>query len=361
MDFHKDMKGVTAEQLKMAHEADVSVQEKYGVKYHHFWSNEKAGNVFCLMEGPDLESCSKVHHEAHPDYMACAIIEIDKAFVDLAMGNILKSEDGLVREADGSVDLGYRSILMVDVNARKSGVDSKKGLEIPRVPKSAIRELIGKQGGRLLEVAPDDVITSIFNAAADAVQCSWEVQRLVRKKVEAKTSDWNIQCKIGLAAGQPVTENNDFFEETLRLSRVLVTVSENDRINISSLVGELCDVEGLLKGNKDSYKTFRQSDESFLLKLHIEIRENLNREDFNVERLCEDLGISRPQLYRKVTALTGKSPNELIRDVRMRQALYLLNKQDSNVAEIALQVGISNPSYFAKCFQDKYGIPPSKL
>ena len=361
MDFHKDMEGISAEQLKMAHAADETVQERYGVKYLHFWANEKAGNVFCLMEGPDIESCAQVHHEAHPDYMACAIIEIDQAFVDLTMGKNLKNNRGLVEHEDGSIDLGYRSILMVDVTAKTSGDHSKEALKIQRIPKSSIRDLIARQGGRLLEVATEDVITAIFNAASNAVQCARDIQSLVRTKEKEQTPEWDIQCKIGLAAGQPVTENNDFFEETLCLARMLVSVSENGWINLSSLVGELCDVEELVGGSKQSVKTFRQSDENFLVKLYLAIHENLAEEDFNVERLCSDLGISRPQLYRKVTTLTGKSPNELIRDIRMHQAFNLLNKEDSNIAEIALRVGISNPSYFAKCFQDKYGVPPSKV
>ncbi len=358
MDFHKDMKGVTLEDLKMAHKADEEFQGQYGVTYCQFWVNENAGNVFCLIEAPDIESCIKVHREAHPDYMACAIIEVDQEFVDMTMGKNLKQDGGIVQQDDGNIDLGYRSILMVDVIGKAS---DDKDIFKTRSAKSSIKEIIRNQGGRLLELANDDVVTAVFTSVTDAIQCAKDIQHLDRLKIKERNQDWNIDFKIGIASGQPVTENKDFFEETLRLARMLVSIGENGQINISSLSNELCNVKELLNDEKNSVSLFKQGDENFLLKLYLTIQEKIAEEDFNVERLCLDIGISRPQLYRKVTSLTGKSANELIRDIRMQQALSMLNKQDSNIAEIALRVGISNPSYFAKCFQDKYGVPPSKL
>jgi AraC-like DNA-binding protein len=358
MDFHKDMKGVTLKDLKMAHKADEDVQGQYGVKYCQFWVNENTGNVFCLIEAPDIESCIKVHREAHPDYMACAIIEVDQEFVDMTMGKNLKQDGGIVQQDDGRIDLGYRSILMVDVNGKATGEKDALKTQSATV---CIRDLVTKKGGRLLEVANDDVTTSMFSTVADAAQCAVAIQELVLTKMKERNQEWNIECKIGLASGQLITENKDYFEDTLRLARMLTSVGEPGRVNISSLANELYNVEELCNMENSSFLVFRQSDENFLLKLHEAIQLNLAEEDFNIERLCIDLGISRPQLYRKVTSLTGKSANELIRDIRMQQAFSMIHKQDSNIAEIALRVGISNPSYFAKCFQDKYGVAPSKL
>jgi hypothetical protein len=64
MDEH-DLPGVKAEDVVGAHEADVKVQGKYGVEYKHYWVDEAAGKVFCLVEAPDQESANKVHAEAH--------------------------------------------------------------------------------------------------------------------------------------------------------------------------------------------------------------------------------------------------------------------------------------------------------
>ncbi|HEX7951162.1 MAG TPA: DUF4242 domain-containing protein [Candidatus Limnocylindrales bacterium] len=64
MDEH-DLPGVKASDVVGAHEADVKVQAKYGVEYKHYWVDEAAGKVFCLVEAPDKASANKVHQEAH--------------------------------------------------------------------------------------------------------------------------------------------------------------------------------------------------------------------------------------------------------------------------------------------------------
>jgi len=64
MDMH-DLPGVKAEDVVGAHEADLKVQGQYGVDYKHYWVDEEAGKVFCLVEAPDRETATRVHREAH--------------------------------------------------------------------------------------------------------------------------------------------------------------------------------------------------------------------------------------------------------------------------------------------------------
>jgi hypothetical protein len=64
MDEH-DLPGVKAGDVVGAHEADVKVQAKYGVTYKHYWVDEAAGKVFCLVDAPDRETAIRVHREAH--------------------------------------------------------------------------------------------------------------------------------------------------------------------------------------------------------------------------------------------------------------------------------------------------------
>jgi len=64
MDVH-DIPGVKASEVVGAHEADLKIQDKYGVDYKHYWVDEKAGKVFCLVDAPDREAASRVHEEAH--------------------------------------------------------------------------------------------------------------------------------------------------------------------------------------------------------------------------------------------------------------------------------------------------------
>ena len=71
--------------------------------------------------------------------------------------------------------------------------------------------------------------------------------------------------------------------------------------------------------------------------------------------------MSRVQLYRKVKALTGKTPVELLRHARVERAREQLLTTDKSISEIAYACGFSAPSYFNKCFKDEYGITPGEL
>ena len=65
--------------------------------------------------------------------------------------------------------------------------------------------------------------------------------------------------------------------------------------------------------------------------------------------------MSRVQLYRKLKSLTNYSPNELLRQMRLKKAASLLASSDMTVAEIAYEVGFSSPSYFTKCYKEQFG------
>jgi hypothetical protein len=64
MDMH-DLPGVKAADVAGAHEADLRVQDQYGVNYKHYWVDEANGKVFCLVDAPDAETAARVHREAH--------------------------------------------------------------------------------------------------------------------------------------------------------------------------------------------------------------------------------------------------------------------------------------------------------
>ena len=83
--------------------------------------------------------------------------------------------------------------------------------------------------------------------------------------------------------------------------------------------------------------------------------------EFSVERLGEEVGLSRVQLYRKVKALTGQSPVELLKKARLEKARTMVEKTDKSIAEIAYDMGFTSPSYFNKCFKDEFGVSPGAL
>ena len=102
-------------------------------------------------------------------------------------------------------------------------------------------------------------------------------------------------------------------------------------------------------------------DQTFVTKLREVIRDNMGDSDFSVERIGEEIGLSRVQLYRKVKALTGQTPVELLRKARLERGRRLIEKTEKSVSEIAYEVGFTSPSYFNKCFKDEFGISPGAM
>lgn len=99
--------------------------------------------------------------------------------------------------------------------------------------------------------------------------------------------------------------------------------------------------------------------EKFLARLMEIIEDNINNCDFDVRCLTTKMNISRVQLFRKLKALTGQSPSEFIRTIRLKRAAQLLEHGYGNIAEVTYQVGFNNLSYFARCFRELYGVTPS--
>jgi len=132
-------------------------------------------------------------------------------------------------------------------------------------------------------------------------------------------------------------------------------------------------IDNLIQSRKKLSKLFSNSDENdafeklsnetdktFAVQLRKIIQDNLSDNEFNVERIGDEIGLSRVQLYRKVKALTGYSPVEMLRKARLTRARHLLQTTERTVSEVAYAVGFSTPSYFSKCYKDEFGESPKK-
>jgi DNA-binding response OmpR family regulator/two-component sensor histidine kinase len=111
--------------------------------------------------------------------------------------------------------------------------------------------------------------------------------------------------------------------------------------------------------NQPTEKILSQ-DEQFLNKVKETIIDRMSDEQLSVESLADDIGMSRVQLYRKVSALTGMAVNELIRKLRLQRAAQLLSQNWGPVSQVAYEVGFSNLSYFSKVFKEEFDVLPSE-
>jgi len=349
MDLHI-IENITVEEVKKAHIADLTIQKKYGVKYAKYWVNEKAGMVFCLMDGPDKKTCELVHQEAHGD-IACNIVEVQQGEYEFFMGHGIEEETDPVKHNDGTLDTGYRAVLYVDMLGTYFMVKKSEDIILKAV--KAFR-------GREVSEAGDGIM-AVFNACSPAVLCAQDIRiKVLNLKKKNREKRNYIELQMGISAGTPVTKTDSEFAPIIQQAKRLCQAAKETEILASPLVNEL-----MLKSDKgDSItesplKTVRHADEKFLDKLVEIIESRLGEEGFNVENFARQIGLSRPQLYRKTTSVTGRSPNDFIKELRMRRAAKLLKRQDGNISEVALEVGFNNPSYFAKCFRARFGKLPS--
>ena len=361
MDIHFVGK-VSVEDTRLAHLKDLAVQEKYGVTYHQYWFNKEAGTVYFIMEGPDKESCAATHREAH-GFEACQIIEVEGGLYDIFMGENQNVDHGLVRHEDGEIDTGYRFILTLDMITNTTNKDSINfdQLKLPKKPKNKALQFIGEYDGKIIKTACLDTIIAVFKNPYNVLRCAHEIQKEFHKyqnNTDPEIED--ISFKMGISVGQPLTENEGFFEKAIQLSQRLCLIADNNEIIISKLFEELCETNEIIKKHIKLH-IVNPAEQEFLDHL-LDITENKFSEyNFGVDCLSREMGVSQPQLYRKVTAITGRSPVSFIRDIRLNKALSLIKEHKYNISEIALEVGYNNPSYFSKCFHEKFGINPSRI
>lgn len=90
------------------------------------------------------------------------------------------------------------------------------------------------------------------------------------------------------------------------------------------------------------------------------VEENIGNEQFDVLFFCEELGVSRTVLFKKVKAWTDFTPNEFVQHIRLKKGAQLLEQGKMNISQISYKLGFSNPKYFSKCFRKKFGKTPTE-
>ena len=136
-------------------------------------------------------------------------------------------------------------------------------------------------------------------------------------------------------------------------------VAEVLKARIANLLWQRHELRSMWEGKKVEKKKDVAND-PFIRRFQAVVDERLTDSDLSVEDIASELALSRVQLYRKVKAVTGCTPVDLLRKSRLTKARQLLVESDLTVSEIAYRVGFTSPSYFTKCFKDEYGTVPGE-
>jgi signal transduction histidine kinase/ligand-binding sensor domain-containing protein/DNA-binding response OmpR family regulator len=213
----------------------------------------------------------------------------------------------------------------------------------------------GQEGYRLAqEHLPDLVVSDVMMPQMDGI----ELCR--RLKTDEKTSHIPVILLTAKASGDSKVAG--------------LQTGADDYLTKPFGVRELvARIDNLIEGRRQLKERYRRqvvlqpkdvaitsTDEQFLNRVMTTIEHFMDDVAFSVDVLGNEIGMSRMQLYRKLQALTGQSPSDFIRTMRLQRAAQLLVKNSGSIAQIADQVGFSSHSYFSKCFLEQYGKSPSE-
>jgi class 3 adenylate cyclase len=242
MDIHEVPGGVSAEDVAKAHAEDVKIEDKYGVHYHKYWVNEKAGKIFCLCHAPNAEAAIQVHRKAH-GMVADKVIEIQPELAEGFLGGVEVNEAGaaLAPGATDERDPGIRTILFTDIvesTTLTQTLGDEAAMALLDVHNTVVRGALANLGGREVKHTGDGIMASFVSAAA-AVKCATQIQRDLAKHGENQR-DRAVKVRIGAAAGEPVEQHHDLFGCTVQLAARLCGHAAPEQILVSNAIAELC-------------------------------------------------------------------------------------------------------------------------
>jgi signal transduction histidine kinase/AraC-like DNA-binding protein len=212
----------------------------------------------------------------------------------------------------------------------------------------------GKEGlDKSFEVMPDLIVSDIMIPELDGISLCGELKSdtrtshipLILLTAKSDTSD-----KVeGLEAGADdyITKPFEKSELKARIKNLLV---QRRRIH------KHFQKRGFLVDEDE----ITPIDQKFLKQLLLKINDHIPDLDYSVEKLAGDLAVSRSLLHKKLIALVGESPSDVLKRIRLNKAAELIKQKSGNISEIALEVGFNSPSYFTKCFQKQFGFNPSQ-
>jgi class 3 adenylate cyclase len=239
IDVH-DLTDATPEQVAEAHLRDVAVQGEHGVNYINYWMNQDRAKVFCLCTAPNAEAAEAVHRAAH-GLLAERIVEVDPDLVDGMLGGGRLAPSGAATvDQSGALDSGVRTILFTDIvgtTELTQRLGDRAAMEIIDLHDRVVREALERRRGREVKHVGDGIM-GVFIVADDAVGCAVDVHAALR--AEASRTVEPVRIRVGIATGEPLERNGDFFGATVQLAARLCTQAEPGRTLVSFAVVESC-------------------------------------------------------------------------------------------------------------------------
>jgi signal transduction histidine kinase/ligand-binding sensor domain-containing protein/DNA-binding response OmpR family regulator len=212
----------------------------------------------------------------------------------------------------------------------------------------------GREGlARAIELAPDLIVCDVMLPELNGIEITQRIRN------EFQTCHIPIVLLTALSSGehhlQGIDAGADAYISKPFSTRFLLT-------NIIRIIEQREKIRKRFANDPGFFAVHiseNEADQQFLEKINHVIEKNTDNPQFSVDEFAAAMKLGRTLFYKKIKGLTGYSPNEYIRLVRVKKAAELLNTGDYTVAEVAYKVGMNDPFYFSKCFKTQFGVPPS--
>jgi signal transduction histidine kinase/ligand-binding sensor domain-containing protein/DNA-binding response OmpR family regulator len=288
------------------------------------------------------------------------IVEVGSSQLPAGQEKIF-AEEVVSAEHDGDAGSkkGFKSLLIIED-------DSEIRTFLKDFFEKDYRIFEAENGKEALESAsqnhPDLIVSDVMMPEMDGIEFSRRIRNNIRTShipiilLTAKSS--HTHQKEGMETGADAYITKPFSPEILKLT---VTNLLHSRETMMRYYRNLFVSEPVTpSGESDNIKKDTNAlDEKFLHTIHEKLISHLDKADFNINELCDELHMSRSLVYKKVKTLTGLSPVEYVRSLRMHEAAKLLRTRNYKVFEVVYMVGFTDVKYFRQCFAKEFGYSPS--
>ncbi|MFZ6024388.1 MAG: nickel-binding protein [Bacteroidota bacterium] len=349
MDLHI-VPGVNAKDVADAHSRDVYLQKDHNCTCLTYWVDEQKGQVFCLIDAPSKEVVYELHTKSH-GLIPHKIIEVEPDLVRSFLGRITDPENAQLTD-NGLLlidEPSFRIMMMIGLPDQLLIRYQQGAVAEHKLQKFILRinEQIVDRGGRIALQTKEGVIGS-FKSAREALLTASDIYALLTDK---------LPYSIALHAGEPVARHDHFFGDALATLQYLCFFEQKFPIRITNIVREsLLDERELIP--EIPICILSASDEKLIGHIISIIEGRYKEPGLQLDDFAKSLALSHSQLYRKMMAITGFSPNDFLRSFRLEKAKQQLQKGVRHIADVAFENGFNSPSYFTKCFKERFGLTP---
>jgi class 3 adenylate cyclase len=256
MDRH-EFAGLTATEAAAMHLKDLEVQGQFGVQFLTYWFDDARQTAFCLAKAPSGEAVEAVHRLSHRSVPG-RVVEVDERAVERFMGGIVEHPPG-----EAYVETAFRTVLFTDMEGSTSltqRLGDTGAMAVLRAHDRIVGEALGRHGGSEVKHTGDGLMAA-FPSVVGAIESAVEIQRRLAEAEERS----DLHVRIGMSAGEPVTERNDLFGAVVQLAARLCSRADPGSVLVSSAVHDLAMGKGFVfrKHRRLSLKGFDEPVQSF--------------------------------------------------------------------------------------------------